>query len=75
MKKAAFVVFEIVKAILMAQFELLPSSQVKPRFHNEFIFRKLNPLVVVDFRFTSAFLMSREFTREAVTKFLPAKFP
>ena len=29
MKKAAFVVFEIVKAILMAQFGLLLSSQVK----------------------------------------------
>ena len=78
MEKAAFVVSEIVKAILMAQFGLLPSSQVKrtpPRFHNEFIIRKLNPLVVVDFRFISAFLMSREFTRETVTKFLPAKFP
>ena len=28
-KKAAFVVFEIVTAILMAQFGLLPSNQVK----------------------------------------------
>ena len=46
-----------------------------PRFHDEFIIRKLNPFVVVDFRFISAFLMSREVTREAVTKFLPAKFP
>ena len=52
-----------------------PGQAYPPRFHNEFIFRKLNPLVVVDFRFVSAFLMSREFTREAVTKFLPAKFP
>ena len=60
----------------------LQSSQVKrtPQASiNEFIIRKLNPLVVVDFRFISAFLhacvMSREFIREAVTKFLPAQFP
>ena len=52
-----------------------PGQAYPPRFHNEFIIRKLNPLVVVDFRFISAFLMSREFTRETVTKFLPAKFP
>ena len=52
-----------------------PGQAYPPRFHNEFIIRKLNPLVVVDFRFISAFLMSREFTREAVTKFLPAKVP
>ena len=45
---------------------------------NEFIIKKLNPLVVVDFRFIIRILacvMSHEFTREAVTKFLPAQFP
>ena len=42
---------------------------------DEFIIRKLNLLVVVDFRFISAFVMSREFTRNSVTKFLPAQFP
>ena len=42
---------------------------------DEFIIRKLNLLVVVDFRFISAFVMSREFTRNSVTKFLPARFP
>ena len=52
-----------------------PGQAYLPRFHNEFIIRKLNPLVVVDFRIISAFLMSREFTREAVRKFLPAKVP
>ena len=39
---------------------------------NEFIIQKLNPLLVVDFRLLSA--LSREFTREAVVKFLPAPF-
>ena len=62
----------------------LQLSQVKrtPQdYINEFIIRKLNPLVVVDFRFMSihfcilACVMSREFTRESVAKFLPAKFP
>ena len=41
------------------------------------ILRKLNPLLVVDFRLTPCILacvMSREFTREAVMKFLPARF-
>ena len=39
----------------------------------------VEPLVVVDFRFISewifACVMSREFTRDLVTKFLPAQFP
>ena len=52
-----------------------PGQAYPPRFHNEFIIRKLNPLVVVDFRIIYAFLMRREFTREAVAKFLPAKVP
>ena len=56
-------------------FTVKPGQAYPPRFHNKFIIRKWNLLVVVDFRFISAFLMSREFTREAVTKFLPAKFP
>ena len=42
---------------------------------DEFIIRKLNLLVVVDFRFISAFVMSGEFTRNSVMKFLPAQFP
>ena len=42
---------------------------------DEFIIRKLNLLVVVDFRFISAFVMSGEFTHNSVTKFLPAQFP
>ena len=40
---------------------------------------KVEPLVVVDFRFISvcilACVMSREFTSDSVTKFLPAQFP
>ena len=40
---------------------------------DEFIIRKLNLLVVVDFRFISAFVMSGEFTHNSVTKFLPAQ--
>ena len=36
--------------------------------------KNLRP-VVVDFRFISAFVMSCEFTRNSVTKFLPAQFP
>ena len=32
-------------------------------------------LVVVDFKFISVCVMSREFTRDSVTKFLPAQFP
>ena len=42
---------------------------------DEFIIQKLNLLVVVDFRFISAFVMSRGFTCNSVTKFLPAQFP
>ena len=57
----------------------LQSSQVKHTSQdtiNEFIIWKLNPLVVVDiFRFISACVMSREFTREAVRTFLSAQFP
>ena len=44
----------------------------------KFIIQKLNPLVLVDFRFISAFfacVISREFTREAVRKFQPTQFP
>ena len=53
----------------------LNSNQVKrtpQEFINEFIIQKLNPLLFVDFRLISA--LSREFTREAVMKFLPAPF-
>ena len=56
----------------------LQSSQVNRTPQDpidEFIIRKLNLLVVVDFRFISAFVMSCEFTRNSVTKFLPAQFP
>ena len=58
---------------------VLQSNQVKrtpQEAINEFIIQKLNPLLVVDFRLISAFVcvMSREFTREAVMKFLPAPF-
>ena len=56
----------------------LQSSQVNRTPQDpidEFIIRKLNLLVVVDFRFISAFVMSREFPRNSVTKFLPAQFP
>ena len=52
-------------------------SSVPPKdFINEFIIRKLNPLVLVDFRFISVFLHAykREFTYEAVRKFLTAQF-
>ena len=49
----------------------LNSNQAK-RTPQEFIIQKLNPLLVVDFRLLSA--LSREFTREAVVKFLPAPF-
>ena len=58
-----------------------PPPPAPKDYITEFIIRKLNPLVVVDFRFISAFftifacVMSREFTRKAVTKFLPAGFP
>ena len=42
-------------------------------------YSKVEPLVVVDFRFISvcilACVMSREFTRNSVAKFLPAQFP
>ena len=42
-------------------------------------YSKVEPLVVVDFRFISvcilACIMSREFTRDSVTKFLLAQFP
>ena len=59
----------------------LQSNQVKrtpKESTNEFIIRKSNPFPVVDFRLISALvlacIMSREFTREAVMKFLPAQF-
>ena len=45
----------------------------------DFVIRKLNPLLVVEVRFLSAYilacLMNREITREVVMKFLPAHFP
>ena len=44
---------------------------------NEFIIRKLNPSVVVDLKIhlcIPACVMSSEFTREVVMKFLPAQF-
>ena len=44
---------------------------------NEFVIQKLNPLLVVEFRFDLCILvcvMSREFTREEVMKFLAALF-
>ena len=60
----------------------LQSSQVKrtpQNSINEFIIRKLSLLAVVDFRFNHLYIiacvMSREFTRDSVTKFLPAQFP
>ena len=56
-----------------SQIERTPQDSI-----SEFIIRKLNALVVVDFRFISAFLhvcaMSCEFTRKGVAKFLPAQF-
>ena len=56
-----------------SQIEHTPQDSI-----SEFIIRKLNALVVVDFRFISAFLhvcaMSCEFTRKGVAKFLPAQF-
>ena len=46
---------------------------------NEFIIWKLNPLVVVDFRFISAFLHAqwamKSHAMQDFTKFLPALFP
>ena len=45
------------------------------KYINEFIIRKLNPLLVVDFRLISTFLhVCCEFTCKAVMKFLPAQF-
>ena len=59
-------------------FTVKPSQAYPPRTINEFIIQKLNPLLVVDFRLISALIlacvMSREFTLEAVMKFLPAPF-
>ena len=59
-------------------FTVKSSQAYPPRTINEFIIQKLNPLLVVDFRLISALIlacvMSREFTREAVMKFLPAPF-
>ena len=56
-----------------------PGQPYPADFVNEFIIRKLNPLLVVEFRFLSAYilacLMNREITREVVMKFLPAHFP
>ena len=54
-------------------------SSVPPQeYINEFIIQKLNPLLVVDlFQIDLCILvcvMSREFTPEAVIKFLPALF-
>ena len=58
-------------------FTVKPSQASPPQESiNEFIIQKLNPLVVVfqiDFC-TLACVMSREFTREAVMKFLLAPF-
>ena len=69
------------KYIKLDNVTVKPSQAYPQDYINEFIIRKLNPLVVVDFRFMSihfcilACVMSREFTRESVAKFLPAKFP
>ena len=56
-----------------------PGQAYLPRSHWCIYYSKVEPLVVVDFRFISvcifACVMSREFTRDLVTKFLPAQFP
>ena len=60
---------------------ILQSTQVKhtPQdYIKEFIVQKLNPVGSCRFQIHVCILacvMSREFTRDSLTKFLPAKFP
>ena len=64
------------KELQSRQVKRIPQNAI-----NEFIIRKLSPLAAVGscrfqiHLYILACVMSREFTRDSVTKFLPAQFP